>query len=65
MIRVLIVDDHPALRAGLQSMLAFAEDLEVVGSAAGGRTIAWRVAYQRVEHPRSEREEESVAMATS
>lgn len=37
MIRVLLVDDHPALRAGLQSMLAFAEDLEVVGSAAGGR----------------------------
>jgi DNA-binding NarL/FixJ family response regulator len=37
MIRVLLVDDHPALRAGLQSMLGVAEDLEVVGSAAGGR----------------------------
>ena len=37
MIRVLIVDDHPALRAGLRSMLAVADDLEVVGSAAGGR----------------------------
>lgn len=37
MIRVLIVDDHPALRAGLEAMLSVAEDLEVVGSAAGGR----------------------------
>jgi DNA-binding NarL/FixJ family response regulator len=36
-IRVLIVDDHPALRAGLEAMLSVADDLEVVGSAAGGR----------------------------
>ena len=34
-IRVLIADDHPALRLGLRSMLA-ADDIEVVGEAATG-----------------------------
>ncbi|WP_354697698.1 Transcriptional regulatory protein LiaR [Paraconexibacter sp. AEG42_29] len=37
MIRVLVVDDHPALRAGLAQLLAGAADLEIVASAAGGR----------------------------
>ena len=37
MIGVLIVDDHPALRAGLEQMLEASGDLEVVGSASGGR----------------------------
>jgi DNA-binding NarL/FixJ family response regulator len=36
-IGVLIVDDHPALRAGLEQMLEASGDLEVVGSASGGR----------------------------
>jgi DNA-binding NarL/FixJ family response regulator len=35
-IRVLIADDHAVLRAGLEQMLATAEDLELVGSAADG-----------------------------
>ena len=38
MIRVLIVDDHPAFRAGLEVMLAGTPDVEVVGHADDGRT---------------------------
>jgi len=33
-IRVLIVDDHPLVRQGVQAMLAQAPDIEVVGEAA-------------------------------
>jgi DNA-binding NarL/FixJ family response regulator len=36
MIRVLIVDDHGVLRAGLEQLLANAEDIDVVGSAING-----------------------------
>ncbi|MEU8820091.1 response regulator transcription factor [Actinoplanes sp. NPDC048796] len=35
-IRVLIVDDHPAVRRGLRTFLELAADLEVVGEAADG-----------------------------
>lgn len=35
-IRILIVDDHPVVCAGLVSMLAGHEEFEVVGSAASG-----------------------------
>jgi DNA-binding NarL/FixJ family response regulator len=37
-IRVLIADDHRLVRAGLEQLLAGAPDVEVVGSADGGRT---------------------------
>jgi DNA-binding NarL/FixJ family response regulator len=37
MIRVLIVDDHGLVRAGLEQLLAGAADIDVVGSASGGR----------------------------
>jgi DNA-binding NarL/FixJ family response regulator len=36
MIRVLVVDDHPVLRNGLEQLVAGAGDMEVVGSAADG-----------------------------
>lgn len=35
-IRILIVDDHPVVLAGLTSMLSSQSDFEVVGSASGG-----------------------------
>lgn len=37
MIRVLIVDDHPALREGLRAILATQSDIAVVGEAATGQ----------------------------
>ena len=40
-IRILVVDDHPVVRAGLVGLLAGAEGLEVVGEAEdGGRGVA-------------------------
>ena len=36
MIRVLVVDDHPVLRNGLEQLVAGAADMEVVGTAADG-----------------------------
>ena len=36
-IRVLIADDHPVVRQGLQVLLSVQDDVEVVGEAADGR----------------------------
>jgi DNA-binding NarL/FixJ family response regulator len=36
-IRIVIADDHPIFRAGLQGLLSASEDFEVVGEAANGR----------------------------
>lgn len=36
MIRILIVDDHPVVRAGMVALLSELEDLDVVGEAANG-----------------------------
>lgn len=35
-IKILIIDDHPVVRAGLTSMLGKRPDIEVVGSSPGG-----------------------------
>ena len=36
MIRLLLAEDHPVVRAGLQQLLAQEDDIEVVGAAANG-----------------------------
>ncbi len=37
MIRVLVVDDHPVVRAGLRAVLEASGDIQVVGEAAEGK----------------------------
>jgi DNA-binding NarL/FixJ family response regulator len=41
--KVLIADDHPAFRRGLELMLSDVDDLEVVGEAETGRLVMERV----------------------
>jgi len=36
MIRVLLAEDHPVVRAGLEGLLGAAEDIELLGAAADG-----------------------------
>ena len=38
MIRVFIADDHAVLRGGLELLIATTDDMEVIGTAADGRT---------------------------
>lgn len=46
-IRVLLADDHPALRAGLRSLLSTEADIDVVGEAANGEeAYAWYRAHR-------------------
>jgi DNA-binding NarL/FixJ family response regulator len=46
-IRVLIVDDQPAVRRGLRTFLELTEDIDVVGEAADGLGVADLVAERR------------------
>lgn len=48
-VRVLIVDDHPAVRESFGSMLATADDIEVVGEARDGAHAAASVAEHDVD----------------
>jgi DNA-binding NarL/FixJ family response regulator len=47
-IRVLVAEDHAVVRAGLEQLLAGAEDIEVVGTAANGEEA---VELTRERHP--------------
>ena len=42
MVKVMIVDDHPVVRNGLEAMLSVEEDMEVVAAVEGGEAaVAW------------------------
>jgi DNA-binding NarL/FixJ family response regulator len=43
MIRVVVVDDHPALRAGLRALLDTEPGIVYVGESDGDETSVWRV----------------------
>lgn len=47
-VRVLLVDDHPIVRAGVRSLFDRRDDVEVVGEAASGEEA---VALTRLLHP--------------
>jgi NarL family two-component system response regulator LiaR len=42
-IRVMIVDDHPVVRRGIESLLAEEEDIQVVGEAVNGKDAIGKV----------------------
>ncbi|MEN0103809.1 MAG: response regulator transcription factor [Curtobacterium sp.] len=47
MIRVVVADDHPVVRAGIVALLQDAEDVEVVGQAADGESAVSTVLAER------------------
>jgi DNA-binding NarL/FixJ family response regulator len=38
-IRILVVDDHPAVRCGLRDLLGTYSDVQVIGAAADGPSV--------------------------
>lgn len=49
MIKILIADDHPIVRAGLKQMLADAEDIEVTAEASDGHELLRRIRSEDVD----------------
>ncbi|MFE5240983.1 MULTISPECIES: response regulator [unclassified Streptomyces] len=49
MIRVLVTDDEPLIRAGIRMILSSADDMEVVAEAANGREAVELARSQRVD----------------
>ncbi|MGW1376047.1 response regulator transcription factor [Streptomyces sp. NPDC002446] len=49
MIRVLVTDDEPLIRAGIRMILTSAEDIDVVAEAANGREAVELARAQRVD----------------
>jgi DNA-binding NarL/FixJ family response regulator len=49
MIRVLIVDDHPLVRAGISSLLEGSAEVEVVGTAADGAAAVELAASREID----------------
>ncbi|MFE6776692.1 response regulator [Streptomyces sp. NPDC057702] len=49
MIKVLVTDDEPLIRAGIRMILASAEDIDVVAEAANGREAVERARAGRVD----------------
>lgn len=46
--RVLLVDDHPLMRRGINQLLSFEEEFEVVAEAGVGlKRSLWRMIYNR------------------
>ena len=52
-IRVLIVDDHAVLRAGLRMLMGGQPDMEVVGEAADGEEAVRQIPGTRPDVPAS------------
>ena len=53
MIRVVVVDDHPALRAGLQTVLESEPGIVYAGESSGEEESLWPVLKPRRARPRS------------
>ena len=50
-IRILLVDDHTILRAGLKMMLNAQPDMDVIGEAHDGRQAIQAVSYTHLTLP--------------
>lgn len=52
MIRLLLADDHPIVRAGLRALLANVDDIEVIGEVATAEdAVAWCADVDRTPRP--------------